>query len=60
MGSALKLSQLYTKATSEFDCSEAQEQAHLVAKYESRIKSLESGYERSKEQYEHSLKNMYK
>lgn len=59
-GNPLKLSQLYTKATSSFDCSEWQEQAQLVAKYESRIKGLESGYERSKEQYEKSLKSMYK
>lgn len=59
-GSGLRLSQLITKATSSSECSEWQEQAQLVAKYESRIRSLESGYERSKEQYEKSLKNMYK
>ena len=40
----LKLSHFYTKATSEFDYTEGQEQKYIVDTYESRIRNLESGY----------------
>lgn len=55
-----KLSQLYTRATSEIGNNDSHEYSNLVENYENKLKNLQMGYDRSKEQFENTIKQMYK